>query len=105
MGIFGFGKFILLNILGCFDIFISGEYLLDGVFVCIMSKFQWVVLCNCKIGFVFQNYNLLFKMIVVENVELFLMYNLFILVFERWKCVIELLIVVGLGDCLEYKFN
>lgn len=39
MGMFGLGKLMLLNMLGCFDIFISGEYLLDGILVCIMSKF------------------------------------------------------------------
>lgn len=61
MGTSGSGKSTLLNILGCLDTPTVGEYLLDGISVRTMSKSQRAVLRNHKIGFVFQNYNLLAK--------------------------------------------
>lgn len=75
MGKSGSGKSTLLNQLGCLDTPSSGEYYLDGVSVRKMSKSQRAVLRNRKIGFIFQNYNLLPKTTSVENVELPLMYN------------------------------
>lgn len=75
MGKSGSGKSTLLNQLGCLDIPTSGEYYLDGNSVRTMSKSQRAVLRNRKIGFIFQNYNLLAKTTSVENVELPLMYN------------------------------
>ena len=74
-GTSGSGKSTLLNQLGCLDTPTSGEYFLDGVSVRTMSKIQRAHLRNQKIGFVFQNYNLLAKTTAVENVELPLMYN------------------------------
>ena len=61
MGTSGSGKSTLLNILGCLDSPTSGEYLLDGTPVRTISKAQRAVMRNRKIGFVFQNYNLLPK--------------------------------------------
>ena len=104
MGTSGSGKSTLLNTLGCLDTPTSGEYLLDGVSVRTMSKPQRAVLRNRKIGFVFQNYNLLPKT-TVENVELPLMYNSSVSASERRKRAIESLIAVGLGDRLEHKSN
>ena len=75
MGTSGSGKSTLLNTLGCLDTPTSGEYYLDGVSVRTMNKRQRATLRNRKIGFVFQNYNLLPKTTAVENVELPLMYN------------------------------
>ena len=68
MGKSGSGKSTLLNQLGCLDTPSSGEYLLDGISVRTMSKSQRAVLRNRKIGFIFQNYNLLPKTTSVENV-------------------------------------
>lgn len=105
MGSSGSGKSTLLNTLGCLDTPTSGEYYLDGVSVRTMSKSQRAILRNRKIGFVFQNYNLLAKTTAVENVELPLMYNASISAAERKKRAIDALIAVGLGDRLEHKSN
>ena len=75
MGKSGSGKSTLLNQLGCLDTPSSGEYYLDGVSVRKMSRNDRAILRNRKIGFIFQNYNLLPKTTSVENVELPLMYN------------------------------
>ena len=105
MGTSGSGKSTLLNILGCLDTPTSGEYLLDGTSVRTMSKPQRAVLRNRKIGFVFQNYNLLPKTTAVENVELPLMYNPRVSAAERRRRAIDALVAVGLGDRLEHKSN
>ena len=105
MGTSGSGKSTLLNTLGCLDTPTSGEYLLDGISVRTMSKPQRAILRNRKIGFVFQNYNLLPKTTAVENVELPLMYNSSVSASERRRRAIEALKAVGLGDRLEHKSN
>ena len=105
MGTSGSGKSTLLNTLGCLDTPTSGEYFLDGVSVRTMSKSKRAVLRNRKIGFVFQNYNLLPKTTAVENVELPLMYNAAVSASERRKRAVDSLIAVGLGDRVEHKSN
>ena len=105
MGKSGSGKSTLLNQLGCLDTPTSGEYLLDGVSVRTMSKPQRAVLRNRKIGFIFQNYNLLPKTTSIENVELPLMYNTDVSAKERQERAIEALKAVGLGDRLYHKSN
>lgn len=105
MGKSGSGKSTLLNQLGCLDTPSSGEYILDGVPVRTMSRSQRAVLRNRKIGFIFQNYNLLAKTTSVENVELPLMYNPSVSAEERHKRAIEALEAVGLGDRLFHKSN
>ena len=105
MGKSGSGKSTLLNQLGCLDTPSSGEYLLDGVSVRTMSKPQRAVLRNRKIGFIFQNYNLLPKTTSIENVELPLMYNSDVSTTERHDRAIEALKAVGLGDRLYHKSN
>ena len=105
MGTSGSGKSTLLNTLGCLDTPTSGEYILDGVPVRTMSRSQRAILRNRKIGFVFQNYNLLAKTTAVENVELPLMYNASVSASERRRRAIEALKAVGLGDRLEHKSN
>ena len=105
MGTSGSGKSTLLNTLGCLDTPSTGTYFLDGVSVRTMSKSQRAILRNRKIGFVFQNYNLLAKTTAVENVELPLMYNSSVSVEERRKRAVEALVAVGLGNRLEHKSN
>lgn len=69
----GAGKSTLMNIIGCLDTATSGEYILDGVNTkCSDNKLAEIR--NKKIGFIFQNYNLLPKLNVLENVELPLLY-------------------------------
>ena len=105
MGTSGSGKSTLLNILGCLDTPTSGEYKLDGTPVRTMSKPQRAILRNRKIGFVFQNYNLLAKTTAVENVELPLMYNPNVSARERRERAVTALQRVGLGDRLNHKSN
>ena len=105
MGKSGSGKSTLLNQLGCLDTPTSGDYLLDGISVRTMSRAQRAVLRNRKIGFIFQNYNLLPKTTSVENVELPLMYNSQVSATERRERAIEALKAVGLGDRLMHKSN
>ena len=105
MGKSGSGKSTLLKQLGCLDTPSSGEYLLDGISVRTMSKSQRAILRNRKIGFIFQNYNLLPKTTSVENVELPLMYNAEVTAEERQKRAIAALTAVGLGERLYHKSN
>ena len=105
MGKSGSGKSTLLNQLGCLDTPSSGEYYLDGVSVRTMSRSQRAVLRNRKIGFIFQNYNLLPKTTSVENVELPLMYNSTVSAKERFDRSVEALKAVGLGNRLYQKSN
>ena len=105
MGKSGSGKSTLLNQLGCLDTPTSGEYLLDGISVRTMSRSQRAVLRNRKIGFIFQNYNLLPKTTSVENVELPLMYNAEVSAKERQQRAIDALTAVGLGERLYHKSN
>lgn len=105
MGASGSGKSTLLNTLGCLDTPTSGEYYLDGVSVRTMGKNARATLRNRKIGFVFQNYNLLPKTTAVENVELPLMYNPAYTASQRREKAIDALKAVGLGDRLYHKSN
>ena len=105
MGTSGSGKSTLLNTLGCLDTPTSGEYYLDGVSVRTMGKNDRATLRNRKIGFVFQNYNLLAKTTAVENVELPLLYNPNVTAAERRERAIRALTSVGLADRLEHRSN
>ena len=105
MGKSGSGKSTLLNQLGCLDTPSSGEYYLDGVSVRTMSRNDRAILRNRKIGFIFQNYNLLPKTTSVENVELPLMYNPAVGADERKERAIAALEAVGLGERLYHKSN
>lgn len=105
MGKSGSGKSTLLNQLGCLDTPSSGEYYLDGISVRKMSKSQRATLRNKKIGFIFQNYNLLPKTTSIENVELPLMYNASVNAKERLERATEALRAVGLENRMYHKSN
>ncbi len=75
MGTSGSGKSTLMNILGCLDRPTGGLYSLDGVEVSTLSRNQLSDLRNLKIGFVFQNFNLLSRTTALENVELPMLYR------------------------------
>ena len=105
MGTSGSGKSTLLNTLGCLDTPTSGEYILDGARVKEMSKNERARLRNRKIGFVFQNYNLLPKTSAIENVELPLLYNSSVSSAERRQRAIDALVAVGLGERLNHLSN
>lgn len=105
MGKSGSGKSTLLNQLGCLDTPSSGEYYLDGISVRKMSKSQRATLRNKKIGFIFQNYNLLPKTTSIENVELPLMYNASVNAKERLERATEALRAVGLENRMHHKSN
>ena len=102
MGTSGSGKSTLLNILGCLDTPTEGDYLLDGVNVSSLTSNQLATLRNKKIGFVFQNYNLLPRTSAIENVELPLLYSKSISIKERRERAIEALIAVGLEQRMNH---
>lgn len=71
----GSGKSTLMNMIGCLDRPQSGKYLLDGKDIGKMNDNQLAAIRNQKIGFIFQNFNLLTKLTALENVELPLLYS------------------------------
>jgi ABC-type lipoprotein export system ATPase subunit len=97
MGVSGSGKSTLMNILGCLDRPTSGQYWLDGEEVSSFSANQRAALRNNKIGFVFQNFNLLARTSAVENVMMPLSYGA-VSDREARKRAVELLEKVGIAD-------
>ncbi|MFO0912360.1 MAG: ABC transporter ATP-binding protein [Pirellulales bacterium] len=98
----GSGKSTLMNTLGCLDRPTSGSYKLDGEEVVTMSLDERARLRNRRIGFVFQNFNLLARTSAVENVELPLMYSQGLTARQRRQRAIELLETVGLSNRLDH---
>ena len=97
MGSSGSGKSTMLNILGCLDTPTKGSYLLDGVEVAARSAKELAHIRNQKLGFVFQNFNLLPRTSALENVELPDLYLGRLSPRERRKRALGLLKRVGLG--------
>lgn len=100
----GSGKSTCMNIIGCLDVPTSGEYLLDGRNVGSMDKNELAEIRNEKLGFVFQQYNLLPKLNLLENVALPLMYA-GMTKRERLERAQEMLELVGLGDKSKNRPN
>lgn len=101
MGPSGSGKSTLMNIIGCLDRPSAGEYYLDGEMVSNMSDDQLAVIRNRKVGFVFQNFNLLSRSSALLNVELPLRYAG--VTEGRRQRAIKALESVGLGDRVNHK--
>jgi putative ABC transport system ATP-binding protein len=98
----GSGKSTLMNTLGCLDRPTRGSYQLAGEEVATMSRDERARIRNQRIGFVFQNFNLLARTSALENVELPLLYSRGISARERRRRAIDKLTLVGLADRLDH---
>ena len=103
MGPSGSGKSTLMNMIGCLDSPTSGEYYLDSLLVSDLKDDELAIVRNQKIGFVFQNYNLLPRINAIENVTLPIRYsNNTANMRQRAEAALQ---SVGLGDRMHHKPN
>ncbi|MDA9461041.1 ABC transporter ATP-binding protein [Enterococcus mundtii] len=102
MGPSGSGKSTLMNIIGCLDTATSGDYIVEGTDVKTLADNSLADFRNAKIGFVFQNFNLMPKLTVSQNVEMPLTYKK-VNKKERRKRSLDMLQLVGLEDRSEFK--
>ncbi len=98
----GSGKSTMMNVLGCLDIPTRGDYFLDGVDVRELTDKELSHIRNKQIGFIFQQYNLIQNLTVLENVELPLIYQ-GIRADDRYDMAVEALEKVGLGGRMKHK--
>jgi putative ABC transport system ATP-binding protein len=104
MGPSGSGKSTLMNILGCLDRPSTGSYLLDGEEVAGLSDDKLAITRNKKIGFVFQNFNLLSRISALDNVALPLVYA-GVSKKDRLERAMQCLQAVGLADRADHQPN
>ncbi len=102
MGPSGSGKSTMLNILGCLDRPTAGSYWLGGENVATMPDDELSEARGKKIGFIFQSYNLIAQLTVIENIQVPLFYQGVDLATSHGRCV-ELAKLVGLGDRLDHR--
>lgn len=98
----GSGKSTLMNIIGCLDVPSQGIYTIDGTKTTDLSENELAEIRNKKIGFIFQNFNLLPKLTAIENVELPLIY-MGVPAGKRKKIAEEALKRVGLEKRMSHK--
>jgi ABC-type lipoprotein export system ATPase subunit len=98
----GSGKSTLMNTLGCLDRPTGGSYLLAGQEIVTLSSDERARVRNERIGFVFQNFNLLARTSAVENVELPMLYARGVSARQRRRRAVEVLERVGLGDRMDH---
>jgi putative ABC transport system ATP-binding protein len=104
MGPSGCGKSTMMNVLGCLDKMSSGQYLLNGKDISRLSDNELADIRNKEIGFVFQSFNLLPRMTILENVELPMVYA-GVPHKERRAKALEALSKVELSDRIHHKPN
>jgi putative ABC transport system ATP-binding protein len=104
MGASGSGKSTLLNILGCLDRPSGGEYILGDIDVATLDDDTLSEIRGRRIGFIFQSYNLIQQLTVVENIEVPLIYQGGTSAERRERCI-ELANMVGLSKRLDHRPN
>jgi putative ABC transport system ATP-binding protein len=104
MGPSGSGKSTLMHLMGCLDRPTTGQYILDGVGVATLDDLQLSKLRNQKVGFVFQNFNLIPQLTVVENIELPMLYAS-VKRDERRERAMQLLAAVNLASRGQHRPN
>jgi putative ABC transport system ATP-binding protein len=104
MGPSGSGKSTFMNLLGCLDTPTQGKLLIEGIEVSSLTPNQLADMRNKKIGFVFQNFNLLSRTSALENVELPLLYSK-IPAAQRQQRAVEALARVGLQERMHNLSN
>ena len=106
MGTSGSGKSTLMNILGCLDRPTGGRYFLDEMDVSNLSRDEFSDIRNRKIGFVFQNFNLLSRTSALENVELPMLYSRSTMTArEKHAKAAKMLEMVGIGQRADHTPN
>jgi len=102
MGPSGSGKTTMLNIIGCLDRVTSGKYFLEGKDISTLDDDALSEIRSRKIGFIFQSYNLIPQLTVLENIEMPLFYQQVDEAKTREKAI-ELAQMVGLGDRIRHR--